>query len=114
MAQYFILAFVCTFGSIGAAGLPAGSLIFMPMVLAAVGIPADGIASIVAVDRILDMVRTMTNITGDCALALALDSSEGNLNREEYYEIEKKMSDSVIIQDSLHKNIATETDAETW
>jgi Na+/H+-dicarboxylate symporter len=114
MAQYFILAFVCTFGSIGAAGLPAGSLIFMPMVLAAVGIPADGIASIVAVDRILDMVRTMTNITGDCALALALDSSEGNLNREEYYEIEKKMSDSVIIQDSLHKNIATDTDAETW
>ncbi len=82
--QYLILAFTCTFGSIGAAGLPGGSLIFMPMVLAAVGIPADGIAVIVAIDRILDMVRTMTNITGDCALALAIDASEGNLNRAGY------------------------------
>lgn len=88
VAQYCILAFVCTFGSIGAAGLPAGSLIFMPMVLAAVGIPADGITMIIAIDRILDMVRTMTNITGDCALALALDSSEGNLNRAEYYTVQ--------------------------
>jgi Na+/H+-dicarboxylate symporter len=85
MTQYLILAFTCTFGSIGAAGLPGGSLIFMPMVLAAVGIPIDGIGAIIAVDRILDMVRTMTNITSDCALALVLDANEGNLNRSEYY-----------------------------
>lgn len=89
MGQYFILAFTCTFGSIGAAGLPGGSLIFMPMTLAAVGVPADGIVAIIAVDRILDMIRTMTNITGDCALALALDANEGNLNRDEYYGTNK-------------------------
>lgn len=84
LAQYLILAFTCTFGSIGAAGLPAGSLIFMPMTLAAAGIPADGIAVIVAIDRILDMFRTMTNITGDCALALVIDSQEGGINHEHY------------------------------
>jgi Na+/H+-dicarboxylate symporter len=90
LTQYLILAFTCTFGSVGAAGLPGGSLIFMPMVLAAVGIPADGIGMIIAIDRILDMVRTMTNITGDCALALALDANEGNLNRAEYYSVSEK------------------------
>ena len=114
VAQYCILAFVCTFGSIGAAGLPAGSLIFMPMVLAAVGIPADGIASIVAVDRILDMVRTMTNITGDCALALALDSSEGNLNRDEYYQNDVKKGNMVTIPKSPHTHITPDIETETW
>jgi Na+/H+-dicarboxylate symporter len=96
LAQYLILAFTCTFGSIGAAGLPGGSLIFMPMVLAAVGIPADGIAAIVAIDRILDMVRTMTNITGDCALALALDSNDGNLNKTEYLSRKEKHNQNSI------------------
>jgi Na+/H+-dicarboxylate symporter len=84
MSQYLIIAFTCTMGSIGAAGLPAGSLIFMPMTLAAAGIPAEGIPVIIAIDRILDMVRTMTNITGDCALALVVDSQEGGIDKDVY------------------------------
>lgn len=87
LSQYLILGFTCTAGSIGAAGLPGGSMIFMPMTLAAAGIPIDGIPVIIAIDRILDMVRTMTNITGDCALALAIDASENNINREHYNKI---------------------------
>lgn len=82
--HYLILAFTCTMGSIGAAGLPAGSMIFMPMTLAAAGIPAEGIAVIIAIDRILDMIRTMTNITGDCALALIVDAQEKGLSEEQY------------------------------
>lgn len=82
--QYIILTIVATVGSIGAAGIPGGSLIFMPMVFGAVGVPADGIAMILAIDRILDMVRTMTNVTGDCALALTLDASEGGVNKQLY------------------------------
>ena len=110
MTQYFILAFTCTFGSVGAAGLPGGSLIFMPMVLAAVGIPADGIAMIIAVDRILDMIRTMTNITGDCALALLLDANEGNLNRDEYYGYVTPSGEAIkTITEPLAK-----VDIETW
>lgn len=107
MAQYLILAFTCTFGSIGAAGLPGGSLIFMPMTLAAVGIPADGIVAIIAVDRILDMIRTMINITGDCALALALDANEGNLNRNEYYGVPYEDSNKGI-------DVSNVQESETW
>jgi hypothetical protein len=84
LTQYLILTMVATVGSIGAAGIPGGSLIFMPMVFGAVGIPADGIAMILAIDRILDMVRTMTNVTGDCALALTLDASEGGVDKQLY------------------------------
>lgn len=86
LSKYIILMVVATIGSIGAAGIPGGSLIFMPMVFAAVGVPADGIVMILAVDRILDMVRTMTNVTGDCALALTLDSSEGGVDKQKYGE----------------------------
>lgn len=84
LTQYLILLLVATVGSIGAAGIPGGSLIFMPMVFGAVGIPADGIFAILAIDRILDMVRTMTNVTGDCALALTLDASEGGVDKNQY------------------------------
>lgn len=84
LSQYIILTIVATVGSIGAAGIPGGSLIFMPMVFGAVGVPADGIAMILAIDRILDMVRTMTNVTGDCALALTLDASEGGVDKQQY------------------------------
>jgi len=115
LAQYLILAFTCTFGSIGAAGLPGGSLIFMPMVLAAVGIPADGIVVIIAVDRILDMIRTMTNITGDCALALALDASEGNLNRAEYYGTPEKLTQpSVATHKAKGALVDNDNTVETW
>ena len=107
MTQYLILAFTCTFGSVGAAGLPGGSLIFMPMVLAAVGIPADGIAMIIAVDRILDMIRTMVNITGDCGLALLLDANEGNLNVDEYYGTTDDTNNT-------RTQFSNKSDVETW
>jgi Na+/H+-dicarboxylate symporter len=111
LTQYCILAFTCTFGSIGAAGLPGGSLIFMPMVLAAVGIPADGIVAIIAVDRILDMIRTMTNITGDGALALLLDANEGNLNEQEYYGKKQVPDEEQVV---VAKSSLKVADVETW
>ena len=113
MTQYLILAFTCTFGSIGAAGLPGGSIIFMPMVLAAVGIPAEGIPMIIAVDRILDMIRTMTNITSDCALALALDANEGGLNQEEYYGKKKPELTTQIVNNPSDSSLS-DANAETW
>lgn len=82
--DYFMLVITCTLGSIGAAGVPSGSIMFMGMVLGSVGIPLDGIALILGVDRILDMFRTTVNITGDAAITLIIDSTEGGLNREEY------------------------------
>jgi Na+/H+-dicarboxylate symporter len=84
LADYMMLVLTCTLGSIGAAGVPSGSIIFMGMVLTSVGIPMEGIGMILGVDRILDMFRTTVNITGDAAITLIIDSSEGELDKAIY------------------------------
>ena len=83
--DYLVLILTATLGSIGAAGIPSGSIIFMGMVLSSVGIPMEGIALILGVDRILDMFRTATNITGDATITLIVDSSEKQLDKKVYY-----------------------------
>ena len=83
--DYGMLLVTCTLGSIGAAGIPSGSIIFMGMVLHSVGLPVEGIGLILGVDRILDMIRTMINITGDCAITLIVDASEKTLDKDVYY-----------------------------
>jgi Na+/H+-dicarboxylate symporter len=85
MHHYLILLLTCTIGSIGAAGIPSGSIIFMGMVLASVGIPIEGIGLLLGVDRLLDMVRTMINVTGDAAVTLIVDKSEGKLDEKVYH-----------------------------
>jgi Na+/H+-dicarboxylate symporter len=83
--NYLMLILTCTLGSIGAAGIPSGSIIFMSMVLGSIGIPSEGIAVILGIDRILDMVRTTINITGDSAITLIVDKTEGGLNENIYH-----------------------------
>ncbi len=85
MHNYLMLILTCTLGSIGAAGIPSGSIIFMGMVLTSVGLPIEGIGIILGVDRILDMVRTTINITGDSAITLIVDKSEKMLDEKVYY-----------------------------
>ena len=65
--------------SIGVAGVPGGAMVTTTMLLQSIGIPAAGLALILAPDRILDMCRTATNITGDAAVAVVIASSEGAL-----------------------------------
>lgn len=84
MQNYMMLILTCTLGSIGAAGIPSGSIIFMSMVLSSIGIPVEGIVVILGVDRVLDMVRTTINITGDSAITLIVDKTEGGLNEKIY------------------------------
>ena len=84
--NYIMLVLTCTLGSIGAAGIPSGSIIFMGMVLSSVGLPLEGIGIILGVDRVLDMVRTTINITGDSAITLIVDKSEGGLNEKLYHK----------------------------
>jgi len=85
MQNYMMLILTCTLGSIGAAGIPSGSIIFMSMVLGSIGIPVEGIVVILGVDRVLDMVRTTINITGDSAITLIVDKTEGGLNEKIYH-----------------------------
>jgi len=87
--HYIILILTATFGSIGAAGIPSGSLIMMGMVLTSVGLPLDGIALIAGIDRILDMMRTTVNITGDSVITMLVDKSEGTFDRALYEDMER-------------------------
>lgn len=85
MQNYMMLIMTCTFGSMGAAGIPSGSIIFMSMVLSSVGLPIEGIGIILGVDRVLDMLRTTINITGDSAITMIVDRSEKTMDEKTYY-----------------------------
>lgn len=82
--QYMLLIFTATVGSIGAAGIPGGSIMMMSMVFSSVGIPLAGVAVILGIDRILDMFRTTVNITGDTVITMLIDKSEGTFNEAMY------------------------------
>ena len=66
--------------SIGTASVPGAGIIMLVVILESVGVPSSGIALILGVDRILDMIRTVTNVTGDAVVATVVASSEGQLN----------------------------------
>ena len=65
--------------SIGTAAVPAAGIIMLIIILESVGVPSAGVALILGVDRILDMIRTMVNVTGDAAVAVSVASSEDQL-----------------------------------
>jgi len=66
-----------TLASVGAAGVPGAGMITLAMVLTAVGVPTEGIALVLGVDRLLDMFRTATNLTGDSACTALMARLEG-------------------------------------
>jgi DAACS family dicarboxylate/amino acid:cation (Na+ or H+) symporter len=76
LAQQFLVVLLSILAGVGTAGVPGGSLPLVVMVLQTVGIPAEGIGIILGVDRLLDMSRTVVNVTGDIVLASWIDSSE--------------------------------------
>lgn len=84
ITDYSIIILTGTLGSIGGAGIPGGTIVMLPMVLGAVGLPIEGIALIAGIDRIIDMMRTTISITGDAAVTLCIDHSEGLLDKKKY------------------------------
>ena len=74
--QFLNWALTGTLASIGTAGVPGAGLIMLAMVLTTVGLPMEGLALVAGIDRVLDMFRTCLNITGDGAVAIAIDYTE--------------------------------------
>ena len=74
--QQIVVMLVCILGGVGTAGVPAGSLPVVAMILVMVGVPAEGIGLILGVDRFLDMCRTTLNVTGDLVLATVVSRGE--------------------------------------
>ena len=76
LSQQFTVVCICILGGIGTAGVPAGSLPVVAMILGMVGVPVEGIGMILGVDRLLDMCRTTLNVTGDLAAAVVVSRGE--------------------------------------
>lgn len=76
MTEIVLIILTATLASIGTAGVPSVGLIMLAMVLQQVGLPVDGIALIIGVDRILDMIRTSVNMSGDAVCAYVISEHE--------------------------------------
>jgi DAACS family dicarboxylate/amino acid:cation (Na+ or H+) symporter len=77
LGTQLIVVIMSIITAIGAAGVPGGSIPLLVMVLGMVGVPGEGIALILGVDRILDMARTVPNVTGDVLTSIVVARSEG-------------------------------------
>ena len=82
MGNLATVVVTATLASIGTAGVPSVGLVTLSMVLASVGLPTEGIALIMGIDRILDMLRTAVNITGDAVCTTIVSYQEGALNKD--------------------------------
>jgi len=80
LGQQVVVLVICILGGIGTAGVPAGSLPVVALILGMVGVPPEGIGLVLGVDRFLDMCRTTLNVTGDLAAAVVV--SKGVAGRE--------------------------------
>lgn len=80
IVDYISVIATATLASVGTAGVPGVGLIMLAMVLQQVGLPVEGIALIIGVDRLLDMTRTAVNITGDCMVTTIIGKSENQLD----------------------------------
>ena len=76
LGQQLMVMLVCILGGIGTAGVPAGSLPVVALILGMIGVPPEGIGLVLGVDRFLDMCRTTLNVTGDLTLATIVSRGE--------------------------------------
>ncbi len=84
LSGYLTVILMSVLASIGTAGVPGVGLIMLSMVFSQVGLPIEGIGLILGVDRLLDMVRTAVNVSGDAVVSSIVAKSEGKLDRTVY------------------------------
>jgi len=96
MMDYLMVIMTATLASIGTAGVPGVGLVMLAMVLNQVGLPLEGIALIMGVDRLLDMIRTAVNITGDSAVTIIVAKSEGALDEAKFNDPEAGVAEEEV------------------
>ncbi|SIQ76869.1 Na+/H+-dicarboxylate symporter [Shewanella morhuae] len=82
--DYLTIILTATLASIGTAGVPGAGLVMLTLVLSTVGLPLEGVALIAGIDRILDMARTVVNVSGDLVATTVIAKSEDELDMEHY------------------------------
>ena len=86
MGAYITVILTATLASIGTAAVPGVGLITLALVLEQAGLPVEGIALIIGVDRLLDMVRTAVNVTGDAAVSVIVAKSEQQFDQSVFQD----------------------------
>jgi len=87
ISGYLTIILTATLASIGTAGVPGVGLVMLAMVFKQVGLPVEGIGLIVGVDRLLDMVRTGVNVTGDAVASCIVGKSEGQMDESIFNQV---------------------------
>ena len=95
---YLTVILTATLASIGTAGVPGVGLITLTLVLNQVGLPVEGIALIIGIDRLLDMTRTAINVCGDCMVATIVGKSQNAFNEEIF---KKRNNDQKVTADQV-------------
>ncbi len=115
IAEYLTVILMSVLASIGTAGVPGVGLIMLSMVFSQVGLPVEGIALILGVDRILDMLRTAVNVGGDAAVTAIVAKSEGKMDLAIYKDPDagsKEVFDGHIDEDSEREFAGVFTDGK--
>ena len=81
------IIFTATIASIGTAGIPSAGIIMLSLILVEIGIPTEGIALLLGVDRLLDMIRTSVNVAGDTCITCIIASSENLIDNDKYHTV---------------------------
>jgi Na+/H+-dicarboxylate symporter len=84
--QYLVILLASVLGSFGTAGVPGTAIVMVTLVLSAAGLPLEGIGYLVAIDRVLDMARTMTNVTGQMLVPVLVAKETGMIDMAVYNE----------------------------
>jgi len=108
VAGYLTVILMSVLASIGTAGVPGVGLIMLSMVFTQVGLPVEGIGLILGVDRLLDMIRTAVNVSGDAAVSVIVAKSEGKLDKDIYNDPNAGIitDDDLEISEEVEKELA--------
>ncbi|MCK4712506.1 MAG: dicarboxylate/amino acid:cation symporter [Marinosulfonomonas sp.] len=109
ISGYLTVILMSVLASIGTAGVPGAGLIMLSMVFAQVGLPIEGIGLVLGVDRLMDMIRTAVNVSGDAAVSSIVAKSEGKLDISVYNDPNAGMLDT---DDAMHIDPAVEAEME--
>ena len=104
LADLLMVVLTATLASVGAAGVPGVGLITLAMVLQQVNLPVEGIAIIIGVDRLLDMTRTMVNVTGDSMVTCVIAKSEGEIDETVFNDPDAGGKDEELHMETLNKS----------
>jgi Na+/H+-dicarboxylate symporter len=102
---YLTVILMSVLASIGTAGVPGVGLIMLSMVFAQVGLPIEGIGLILGVDRLMDMIRTAVNVSGDAVVSSIVAKSEGKLDQTVFDDPDAGVLDT---EEAIHIDHAAE------